>query len=355
MPRSLVRGRMVDGAMRFYEHKNYGTIADLLTIAPSVITVGSATQDVDLKIFLGSAGKYAEFNVGDSAINFVGVDVALSGDMSIATAKKITTVAELTLNSVDPLTIQIGGVDALQMDEAAIAAFAAAADTAGHALYIETEDGGSDGGAGTGRAGGALSIKTGDGSVSATATAVGGAGGALSLITGAGLAGNTTGNGGVGGAIAITAGAGGDSGAGAGVGGAGGDITLTAGAGGGAGGGVAGSPGKVAIGAGLLTVQVQTIAMGDAAVTMTLVPGTPTGTLLTGNILYVDAESSTNENLLLPHEADCEGLFLIIENTGGETINVQNDAGGAVVTLETANQALCTCDGTSWDGIVGIP
>jgi len=277
------------------------------------------------------------------------------GDINIATSKKITTAAELTLNSVDPLTIQIGGVDALQMDEASISGFAGAADTAGHAFYIETEDGGADGGAGTGRAGGALSIKTGDGSASATATAVGGAGGNLTLQAGAGNTGNTTGHGGAGGDIAITAGAGGDSGAGAGEGGTGGDITLTAGAAGGAGGGVAGSPGKVAIGAGLLTLQVQTIAMGDNAVTLTLNPGTPTGTLLTGNILYVDAESSGTENLLLPHEAECTGLFLIIENTGGETINVQDDAGGAVVTLETANQALCTCDGTTWDGIVGVP
>ena len=95
--------------------------------------------------------------------------------------------------------------------------------------------------------------------------------------------------------------------------------------------------------------------MNNVAVTLTLNPGTPTGTLLTGNILYVDAESDTNENLLLPHEAECTGLFLIIENTGGETINVQDDGGGAVVTLETANQALCTCNGTSWDGIVGVP
>lgn len=342
MPNSLVRGRMVDGAMRFYEDSNYGTIADLLTIAPGIITVGSATQDVDLKIFLGSADKYAQFDVGTSAINFVGVDVNIAS-------------AELTLNSVDPLTIQIGGVDALQMDEAAIASFAGAADTAGHAFYIETEDGGADGGAGTGRAGGALSIKTGDGSASATATAVGGAGGNLTLQAGIGNTGNTTGDGGAGGDIAITAGAAGDSGAGAGEGGTGGNITLTAGAAGGAGGGVAGTPGKIAIGAGLFTLQVQTIAMNNVAVTLTLNPGTPTGTLLTGNILYVDAESDTNENLLLPHEAECTGLFLIIENTGGETINVQDDGGGAVVTLETANQALCTCNGTSWDGIVGVP
>jgi hypothetical protein len=94
----------------------------------------------------------------------------------------------------------------------------------------------------------------------------------------------------------------------------------------------------------------QTIAMGDAAVTLTLVPGTPTGTLLTSNLLYVDAESSSSENLLLPHEADCDGLWLYIHNFGGETINLQNDAGGAVATIATAESCIAICDGTTWAG-----
>lgn len=283
-------------------------------------------------------------------------EIEIYQDVTIATAKKITTAAELTLNSVDPLTIQIGGVDLLQMDEAAISAFAAAADTAGHDAYMETEDGGVDGGAAsTGQVGGLLYLKTGDGSAAVTTGAVGGAGGALSLVTGVGQTGETAGNGGAGGALAITAGAGGASGAGAGVGGTGGTITLTAGAGGGAGGGTAGAPGSVTIAAGVLKFKVQTIDMNDAAVTTTLVPGTPAGTLITGNVLYVDASSGTTENLLLPPEADCNGLYLIIVNTGGETINVQNDAAGAVVTLETANTAYCYCDGTTWRGTVGTP
>ena len=285
----------------------------------------------------------------------VAKSIFVGGNISIATGKIITTTAELTLNSVNPLTIQFGGVDWLQMDEAAISAFAGAADTAGHAVYIESEDGGADGGAGTGSAGGAVSLKTGDGSISATATAVGGAGGALSLITGVGLTGNTTGHGGVGGAIAITAGAGGDSGAGAGVGGVGGTITLTAGAGGGAGGGTAGAPGKVDIAAGLLHMGVQTIAMSDTTVVLTLVPGTPAGTLVTGNILYVDAEGAGAEILKLPAEGDADGVLLVVVNTGGETITIQSDSAGAVLTLETVNTAFLVCDGTTWRGAVCIP
>tara|TARA_Y100000310_G_scaffold292578_1_gene321444 strand:+ start:8986 stop:10200 length:1215 start_codon:yes stop_codon:yes gene_type:complete len=253
------------------------------------------------------------------------------------------------------LDIQIDDVGLLRADNAAVASFAAATDAAGAGAFLETQDGGTDGGsASTGQAGGAWSMKCGDGSAAVTTGAVGGAGGALTLQSGTGLTGETAGNGGVGGAVAITAAAGGASGAGAGVGGTGGTVTITAGAGGGAGGGTAGAPGSVTIGAGVVKFGVQTIDMADSPVTLTLVPGTPAGTLLTGNILYVDANGNT-ENLLLPHEADCTGLFLVIENTGGETITVQNDAAGAVVTLETANVAYCACDGTSWTGSVGVP
>jgi len=346
-------------------------VASTVYIAAAPLAAGTATITAGYALSIGAgnmltAGRIIIDDVTDSTSTVTGslqtdgglgvaLDFFLGGDISIATAKKITTAAELTLNSVDPFTIQIGGVDLLQADEAAIAAFAAAADTAGHDAYLETEDGGADGGAGTGRAGGLFNIKTGDGSASATAAAVGGAGGALSLITGAGLTGNTTGNGGVGGALAITAGAGGDSGAGAGVGGTGGTITLTAGAGGGAGGGTAGAPGQVTIGAGVFAQGVQTINMGDVAVTLTLVPGTPAGTLLTANVLYVDAQSGTTEDLLFPPEADCAGMTFVVVNTGGETIEIQNNSAGAVLTLETANTAIVTCDGTTLRGFVGIP
>lgn len=316
-----------------------------------LLLVGTATQ-------LSIAGTTDSSSVSTGSLNTAGgLGVAkkffLGDDMSIATGKKITTTAELTLNSVDPLTIQIGGVDWLQMDEAAIASFAAATDTVGHAVYLETEDGGVDGGtASTGQAGALYSFKTGEGSVAVTTGAVGGAGGALTLATGVGNTGETAGHGGVGGAFNITAGAGGASGAGAGVGGTGGTITITAGAGGGAGGGTAGAPGKVKIAAGTLQhTNAQSIAMSDAAVTLTLVPGTPTGTLLTSNVIWVDPESSGTENLLLPPEGDCNGLVLYIYNFGGESVVVQDDAGGAVDTILTTEVGVCFCNGTAWKGV----
>ena len=268
----------------------------------------------------------------------------------------------------------------VKVDTSAITGFTGDTDTAGADTYVETQDAG--GTATAAKDGGLLDVKTGDGSVSTGAWA-GGAGGAHSIISGAGGASTgtgVTGNdggaggavvitggdggataddgagqvGGAGAAVAVTAGDGGAASAGTAAGGVGADLTLAAGAGGTSVGGVAGAPGDVVISTGVLRFGVQTIDMADAAVTLTLVPGTPTGTLLTGNILYVDANSAGTENLLLPPEGDCTGLFLVIENTGGESVIVQNDAGGAVVTLETANQAYCACDGTTWSGTVGV-
>ncbi|MCZ6691299.1 MAG: hypothetical protein O7H41_17060 [Planctomycetota bacterium] len=42
-------------------------------------------------------------------------------------------------------------------------------------------------------------------------------------------------------------------------------------------------------------------------------------------------------------------------STGGETIEIQNDAASGVLTLETNNTAVLFCDGTTWRGIVGLP
>ena len=93
------------------------------------------------------------------------------------------------------------------------------------------------------------------------------------------------------------------------------------------------------------------IDMADAAVTLTRVPGTPTGTNLTSNVLRVDANSAGTENLLLPPEADCAGVLILITNTGGESIVVQDDAGGSLDTVATAEFGLFYCDGTAWQGM----
>ena len=216
---------------------------------------------------------------------------------------------------------------------------------------------------GVGGIGGGVSYVAGAGGIAASAAtaSTGGAGGAVSFTAGAGGAANDaaaigTNVGGVGGAVSMIAGVGGATLNGSSnTGGKGGDVVLQAGAGG-AGGTAAGAPGAVRVNAGIFRyVNAQTIDMADVAVTLTLVPGTPVGTLVTSNVLYVDPNSGASENLLLPPEADWNGGMLVIVNTGGETINVQNNSGGAILTLETLNTAIVMNDGTTLRGVVGVP
>jgi hypothetical protein len=216
--------------------------------------------------------------------------------------------ADLVLDSTNEINITIDDISLLAIDDAAIASNAAATDTAGKSVFVETQDGGVDGGtASTGQNAGSVSVKAGDGSAAVTTDAAGGNGGSITLTAGSGGAGD--------------------------------------------GSGVAGDPGKVQVGAGLFHyAAAQVIDMADAAVTLTLNPGTPAGTTLTSNVLRVDANSGATENLLLPPEADCAGVMLLIVNTGGESIVVQNDAGSTIDTVATSEFGLFFCDGTAWSG-----
>jgi hypothetical protein len=98
-------------------------------------------------------------------------------------------------------------------------------------------------------------------------------------------------------------------------------------------------------------IVAQTLDMADAAVVLTKTVGSPAGTYLSGNLLLADANSAGTENLDLPPEADMTNELLIIKNTGGETINVRTDAGGAVSTLATSKTVILHCDGTNWNVI----
>jgi hypothetical protein len=174
--------------------------------------------------------------------------------------------------------------------------------------------------------GGAASFITGAGSGT-------GSGGALAITSGASGAG-ATGNGG---AIAITGGAA------ASTNGNGGSITLTPGA-------LAGTgyAGKIHLDGFVAGMTAQTINMADAAVTLTRAT-------LTGNWLLVDpASSGADEVLKLPPEADMVDVCLFIKNTGGEHITLQNDAAGAIGTIEDAEFAIVHCDGTTWTIIQAV-
>ena len=106
-------------------------------------------------------------------------------------------------------------------------------------------------------------------------------------------------------------------------------------------------PGYVKVNSFAGLVKAQTIDMADTTVTLTR-------TTLTGNWLLVDPNGAGAEILKLPPEADMTNVLLIIKNTGGEDITLQNDAGGAIGTIATAECAWVHCDGTNWTIIQAV-
>jgi len=87
MPVTNVGSRWSSGDLIFYEKNvSLGTIGNILTIGDDAVTVGSATNDIDLKIFLGSSTEYVLFDVGNSRVDFgydgEGIDVKFYGENS---------------------------------------------------------------------------------------------------------------------------------------------------------------------------------------------------------------------------------------------------------------------------------
>ncbi len=294
-----------------------------------------------------------ELVAGTGATTYMQITSANNAAVTLGATGETNTALKLDTSGTGNIIFALGGTETLAFHDASIT-LAAASATVGHALYMQTEDGGVAS-SGAGQAGGAWEIRTGDGTATDTGGQVGGAGGALTLVSGLGHDGSAAGQGGAGGAIAITAGEGGD--AGSGAAGAGGTITLTAGAGGGGGTGTTGIPGSVVIGAGVLKLKKQTIDMANGNKALTLDPTDPVlGVLLTGNILYVDPNGVGSPELKLPDEDDCDGLFLQIVNTAGaaEVITIVDDASGGIVTCTQNETAYCVCDGTTWRGTTGV-
>lgn len=108
----------------------------------------------------------------------------------------------------------------------------------------------------------------------------------------------------------------------------------------------------------LLALKGEAIDMADATHTL-LVTGTAASnqTKITSNVLIVDSNISAGsgtEILLLPAEALCTGLFLLVLNSGGEGIVIKEDGSSTtILTLDTAQNGLLFCDGTTWRGFMG--
>lgn len=337
------------------------TAVDYITISsaaaagkPTIATTGAA--DIGMIFQTSEAEEILVLAATSAAVCEVTITSAATGNPArIAATGEGNSNLQIGTTGTGKITIDVGADEILQIDDAAIT-FAAAADTAGHAIYIKTEAGGTDGGSGSGRAGALLYLSTGAGSASTTATAVGGAGGALTVITGIGGIGNTTGNGGAGGALALVTAAGGVGGAGASVGGVGGSLTITAGAGGAAGedagstggnggsivltagaaGGAGGSGGTAGLAGlvnarGIFTQKMTQTALADTA-TLTIaqlltkiIDGTPTGAAN----YQMPAAAAVIAGM--PGVAVGDSFFFVINNksAGANTITVT--AGGATL------------------------
>ena len=73
------------GSLVFYE-KAVGRTAtgDVFTIGASQVTIGGTGQDVDFLVYLGSANNYFKLDCGAATAAFYGVDVTVTGDLTIA-------------------------------------------------------------------------------------------------------------------------------------------------------------------------------------------------------------------------------------------------------------------------------
>ena len=244
----------IDGGKDFDMSAGAGTFAT---------GTGTSTIGGDLEVA-------SDIDTSGASALVIGGDAATS--LTIGAVDVVSTLqsSALVLDSTAAATLQIGAVDILQYDDAAISAFAGAANTAGQDFYAETEDGGAATSGNAGAAGGALSIKTGDGSQGfSTENENGAAGGAITITSGtggnAGLVASGTADGATGGAISITAGDGGGGGDASGTDGDGGAVSIDSGAAG-SGGSSGGSAGAITVGA----TNATAIAVGNTAATTTV-------------------------------------------------------------------------------------
>lgn len=104
----------------------------------------------------------------------------------------------------------------------------------------------------------------------------------------------------------------------------------------------------------LLALPTQTVDMADAQVALVYGTAGAGEVKLIGQALFVDANSGATEDLLLPPEATSTGVFLLIANTGGESIVVKEDSDTTTIgTVATAKSAAFFCDGTTWFCLLG--
>jgi len=78
--------------------------------------------------------------------------------------------------------------------------------------------------------------------------------------------------------------------------------------------------------------------------------------LVTDKQLQVLDPSGAARTVLLPAEADSDGLFFVVVNSAdaAEVISVKEDSGTTTIASLLQNeQCIVVCDGVTWKGIVG--
>lgn len=85
----------------------------LLTVIPltddtGAINIGNGTKDIDLKVFLGTTGKYALFDVGNSCLSLVGIPAFMGDDQALTLGTTVATAATKITLEFDETTTGIG-------------------------------------------------------------------------------------------------------------------------------------------------------------------------------------------------------------------------------------------------------
>lgn len=275
----------------------YGVIDFNLAFASGYGLVSPLPETATISIIAGSGGWAVT-----GTMSFTG-PLSLPNGTAAAPALAFTNSSTTGLyrSAADVLAIAIAGVPGLAIGAPA-PVLAAAAATAGQAMYIKTAAGGAGSSTTAGAAGAALTLAAGAGGAkSGTGAAAGGAGAVLTLLGGAGgdTASSGSDAGGAGGAVAITGGAGGAASAGTGNGGAGGSVAIAGGAGGTSAGGTAGARGTV-------TAQ----GLRTTSTTPTAITGTTSLVAADSGGIFTVAQSSAYQ-VTLPTPAGAGVRFLL--------------------------------------------